>query len=154
VLQVLPSSLLGGVFELVYHNARKQQILRIARIKCNFKVKTKRPSFAAPFWTHFEPHFEPLGWCALYSSATGRQNSLSWLISGDFNNKNTCSVMSAQMAVLGDLNLDSTSPPDLALLVWIKCLFAIGFVSESAGRLINQIVCVQFFLKFRIGSRQ
>jgi hypothetical protein len=77
VLQVLPSSLLGAVcFELVYHNVRKQQILRIARIKCNSKSKRKdRASqrFFA-FWTHFEPSFEPLGWCALYSSTAGRKN--------------------------------------------------------------------------------
>ena len=63
VLQVLPSSLLGAV--RVCHNAHKQQILQTSRIKCSFKAKTKRPSFAAPFWIHFEPRFEPLGWCAI-----------------------------------------------------------------------------------------
>jgi hypothetical protein len=36
VLQVLPGLLLGAVYELVYHNVRKQEILRIARSKWRF----------------------------------------------------------------------------------------------------------------------
>jgi hypothetical protein len=72
----LQSPLLGAVFELLYHDVRKQQILRIARIKYSFKVKveTKRPSsYRAPqhlFGSILSRvlGLRPLGWFALYSS--------------------------------------------------------------------------------------
>jgi hypothetical protein len=70
VLQVLPISLLGAVVGLVCHNAHnKQQVLPMARTKCSSKVKTKRRNFAASFWVHFEPRFEPLGWCVIVIQA-------------------------------------------------------------------------------------
>jgi hypothetical protein len=73
VLQVLPISLLGDVVGLVCHNAHKQQVLPMARIKCSSKVKTKRRSSAAPFWAHFEPRSGPIFRlvCNRYSSAAG-----------------------------------------------------------------------------------
>ena len=65
----------GGptVVGLVCHNAHKQQVLPMARIKCSSKVKTKRRSSAAPFWAHSEQRSGPIFRlvCNRYSSAAG-----------------------------------------------------------------------------------
>jgi hypothetical protein len=112
VLQVLPSSLLGAVFGLVCHNAHKQQAHQITRMKCmsqrSSKDKTKRPSFAAPFWIHFEPRFEPVGQCVLFIQAPQAENKRPRGSFAAIPMTKIRAIMSAQMAVLGDLNLDSS----------------------------------------------